>query len=76
MNTITIPKKEYQNILQRQAFIEKELSLLKKNFIDFDEKNIKPSALRHWEHISRDLDKGNGHSFSSLKEMKEWLNSF
>jgi len=73
MNTITIPKKEYQNIIQRQSFIEKEMAFLKKSFLEFNEVNIKPSVLQRWERISRELDRGHGRSFFSVEEMKEWL---
>lgn len=73
MTTITIPKKEYQNIIQRQSFIEKEMAFLRKTLFELDEVNIKPSVLRRWERISRELDRGQGRSFSSFKGMKEWL---
>lgn len=75
MNTITIPKKEYQNIIQRQSLIEKEMVFLRKTIFEIDEINIKPSVLRRWERISHELDRGQGRSFSSLKGMKEWLGS-
>lgn len=73
MSTITIPKKEYQGIIQRQSLIEKELAFLRKSFFEFDEINIRPSVMRRWERISRDIDKGKGRSFTSAKKMKEWL---
>ena len=65
MTTIIIPKKEYQNIIQRQSFIEKELAFLKKSLLELDEVNIKPSVLRRLERISRELDQGKGRAFSS-----------
>jgi hypothetical protein len=73
MATITIPKKEYQNIIQRQSLLEKEMSFLRKILFEMDEINIKPSVLRRWERISRELDSGQGRSFSSFREMKGWL---
>ena len=75
MATITIPKKEYRSIIQRQTLIEKEMAFLKKSLLESGEANIRPSALRRWERISRELDRGQGHSFSSFKGMKEWLRS-
>ena len=65
--------KEYQAIIQKQSLIEKELAFLKKSFLEFDEINIRPFAMRRWERISRNIDKGNGRSFTSAKKMKEWL---
>jgi len=73
MATITIPKKEYQNIIQRQTLLEKEMSFLRKTLFEMDKINIKPSVLRRWERISRELDSGQGRSFSSFRGMKEWL---
>ncbi|MDP3052757.1 MAG: hypothetical protein Q8N22_02245 [bacterium] len=73
MVTITIPKKEYQNIIQRQSLLEKEMGFLRKTLFELDEINIKPSVLRRWERISRELDRGHGRSFSSFSEMKGWL---
>lgn len=73
MATITIPKKEYQNIIQRQSLLEKEMSFLRKILFELDEINIKPSVLRRWERISCELDRGKGRSFSSFREMREWL---
>ncbi len=73
MVTITIPKKEYQNIIQRQSLLEKEMSFLRKTLFEMDEINIKPSVLRRWERISREIDRGQGRSFSSFGVMKEWL---
>lgn len=46
---------------------------MKKNIFDFDEANIFPDILRHWENISDEIDCGKGHFFSSVKEMKKWL---
>ena len=76
MNTITIPKKEYEELLRRQEKTEKELGILK-NMVEseMDETGIYPAMLKRWEHISQMMDKGKGRSFSSVKEMKKWLKS-
>lgn len=34
---------------------------------------IRPPVLRRWERISRDLDRGRGRTFTSVKAMHEWL---
>ena len=70
----TMIQKGYKEILRRQNKLEMELALIKKTVLANDESNIKPSALRRWERISRDMDRGrNGHVFSSVLEMKKWL---
>lgn len=74
MEIVTIPKKEYQILVKRQEKIEAELDMVKKILrYETDEKQIKPAVLKRWEKISRDLDKSSGRSFSSLKDMKKWL---
>lgn len=73
MATVTIPKKEYQNIARRQIVLEKELAFLKNIFLEAEESFIRPAALRRWERISRALDRGRGRSFTSVKEVRQWL---
>lgn len=74
MNTVTIPQKEYRMLMQRQEKVERELDLLKKIIRkEMQEEQIRPSILKRWEGISRDLDHGKGHSFSGAKEMRKWL---
>lgn len=75
MNTVTISKKEYETLMRRQRKVEEELdvvkSLLKQEII---EEQIKPSVLKRWERISRDMDIGViGHVFRSVQDMKTWL---
>ena len=76
MDTITIPKKEYEELLRRQEKTEKELGILK-NIVESEmgETEIYPSVLKRWERISCTMDQGKGRSFSSIKEMKRWLKS-
>ncbi|PIV31824.1 hypothetical protein COS33_01140 [Candidatus Wolfebacteria bacterium CG02_land_8_20_14_3_00_37_12] len=73
MNTITISKKEYQDITCRQAFFEEELNFLKKIVLETEENFIQPAVLRRWERISSAVDCGKGQSFVSVKDMKRWL---
>ena len=74
MNVVTLPKKEYQTIIRRQISIEKEIEVLRKIVqAEVEEAHIRPSILRRWERISRDLDRGKGKSFASLKDVRVWL---
>ena len=76
MNTITLPKKEYKNLVKRQYRVEKELATLREVVRDeIEEKRIRPSVLKRWDKISRDLDKGKGRTFTSLSSMRKWLKS-
>ena len=71
---VTIAQKEYKQILRRQDKLESEIELIKKAVLENAESNIKPSALKRWERISRDMDRGKvGHTFTSVQEMRKWL---
>lgn len=70
---VTTMQREYQEVLKRQNQMALELDLLKKLILADDEINIKPSVLKKWERISRNLDRGRGRVFYSLKDMRTWL---
>lgn len=74
MNTVTFPKKEYKNLIKRQAKVERELALLREVVRDeLAGKTIHPSVMRRWDKISSSLDAGKGRSFASTGAMKKWL---
>lgn len=74
MQTVAIPQKEYQGIVERQMRIEKELRVVKEMLRqEIEEEQIRPEVLARWERISRDLDRGKGQAFSSVSEMRSWL---
>ena len=70
----TTIEKKYSSLAARQDRIETELKRIQKILDEQDEGRIKPAALRRWERMSKDLDKGKGYRFSSLAEMRRWLN--
>lgn len=74
MNTVTIPKKEYKSMIQRQQKLEREMSAVKSLLRqEIGEEQIKPSVLKRWERISHEMDRGKGYFFSSPKEALSWL---
>lgn len=74
MQTVTILKREYQGITERQMKIEKELRVVKEMLrCEISEEYMRPEILARWEKISRDLDRGKGHAFSSVSQMRSWL---
>ena len=69
-----ITSQEYKYLVRRQERMERELGILREVVKqEVEERRIRPSVLKRWERISRDLDNGKGRSFSSLKEMNRWL---
>ena len=74
MQTVVIPKREYHNLVERQIKIEKELRAVREIVRhEMTEDRIRPEVLARWEKISRDLDQGKGHTFSSVSRMRTWL---
>ena len=74
METVVIPQKEYRRIIDRQMRIEKDLRVVKTMLQhEISDGEIRPEVLRRWEKISRDLDRGKGHAFSSASDMRRWL---
>jgi len=74
MNTVTMSKKEYESMIHRQQKLEKEMSVVKSLLRqEIGEEQIKPSVLKRWERISREMDRGKGYFFSSPKEAVNWL---
>lgn len=71
----TITQQQYRNFIERQEEVERELNVLKSVMHQavIEEDLINPAMLQKWEKISIKLDKGKGHSFSSLRKMREWL---
>ena len=65
----------YQTIFKRQDMLERKLDILMRQIFSSDESNIRPEVLQRWDRISRDLDRGKGKKFSSVKEVKSWLKS-
>jgi len=70
-------KQEIKEILRRQDKLEEAFEALKK-IVDseYDEDRIKPSALKKWDKISRDMDNGKGTFFNSPEEARKWLRHF
>ena len=74
MNTTTLQKKEYKDLVRRQSRVEKELAMLSEVIKQQAEDGlIRLSTLKKWERISRDLDRGGGRIFNSRKEVKSWF---
>ncbi len=74
MRTATITKQAYRELLRRQERIERQVRTLSEVVRhEADEDRIRPTVLKRWERISRDLDQGKGRVFSSVAAMREWL---
>jgi hypothetical protein len=74
MATVTIPQKEYKNLVKRQSRIEEELAVLREVVKEqAGDELIRPAILKKWERISGDLDRGQGRVFKSQKEIKAWF---
>ena len=72
MNTITIPKTEYRKLVQTQKELMSQFEKLEK-IIKESEPEIRPSVLRRWERISKEMDKSRSIRFKSVKEVKDFF---
>jgi hypothetical protein len=73
MTTITIPKKEYQDVIRGQRDILSRLDFLQKVVIETSRDEIDPRVILRLEKISSNLDKGKGKRFSSITSFKNYL---
>mgnify|MGYP001611854110 CR=1 FL=1 len=69
-----ITQRAYRQLIQRQERVEREVELLRHIFRQAtDEASIRPSVLKRWERISRDLDRGKGRGFVTARDARQWL---
>lgn len=74
MDTITLPRQTYKTLLKRQERTEKELETIKDLIkTHVEDLSIRPAALKRWERISGNIDRGRGRSFTSVEKMRKWL---
>lgn len=74
MQVVTIPKTEYNRILQNQKELQSEVSALRQAVIgELGEERIRPEVLRRINRRSRAMDKGGGIRFKSAAEFKRWM---
>ena len=75
MNTVTLPKNEYMQILETQEKLKEDLARLENavSFIAQDE--VSPTYLKRLEKISRGLDVGKGKRFSSVSAVRKYFKS-
>ncbi len=75
MNTITLPKSTYSEILKRQARVEEAIAKLYQRVNELDQDEIKPSVLKRLEKQSRLLDDGKGIKLKNMKEYRAYVRS-
>ena len=75
MNTITLPRNTYSEILKRQARVEIALAKLQETVEEIAYDEIKPSVLKRLEKQSRLLDAGKGVKFKNMKELRAYVRS-
>ncbi|GEM_PF-2666742 len=73
MNTSTISKKEYQDLLKRQKLADGEISRLKKIVLELARDEVKPAVTKKLEEQSRLLDQKKGKVFSATRGFRAYL---
>jgi len=75
MNTITLPRNIYSEILKRQARVESAVAKLQETVEEIAYDEIKPSVLKRLEKQSRLLDEGKGIKLKNMKEYRAYIRS-
>ena len=73
MNTSTISKKEYRDLLKRQKLADGEISRLKKIVLELARDEIKPAIAKKLAEQSSLLDQKRGRGFSTARGFKAYL---
>ncbi len=75
MAIMTQKDKAIKELSRRQDKLEEALNTMRE-IVDreIDEERIRPSVIKRWDRISREMDNGKvGHTFNSVQEMRKWL---
>ena len=75
MNTITLLKSTYSEILKRQTRVESAIAKLQETVEEIVYDEIKPSVLKRIEKHSRLLDEGKGIRLKNMKEYHGYVRS-
>ena len=73
MNTVSIPRIEYQNILKTQKELRSKVAVIENIISDSLLDEVSQKYAKKLERISSEMDKGKGVRFSSVREMKRYL---
>ena len=73
MNTITIPKKEYQQLARKQAQTAAQVSVLREIVKRLVQDELRPAYVKKLEKQSVALDNGKGKYFNTLKQFRSYL---
>ena len=75
MNTITLPRNTYSEILKRQARVESAVAKLQETVEEIAYDEIRPNVLKRLEKQSGLRDEGKGKHYKSIKEVREYMRS-
>ncbi len=73
MTTITIPKKEYQQLVKQQVQIADQVAFLSQIVERLAKDELQPAYVKKIERQSAAFDSGKGRRFASLKQFRSYL---
>lgn len=73
MNTITLPRNTYSEILKRQARVEIAIAKLQERVDELNQDELKPHVAARIERRSKALDAGKGKRFKTIGEFRSYL---
>lgn len=77
MNTVTIPKREYNELLKRDARMKtvvRQFAEKLKEFVE-DDVELRPEVAARIERRARAMDAGKGKRFKNMREFRAYLRS-
>ena len=75
MNTITLPKSTYNEILKRQARVEVAVAKLYQRVEELNGDELKPHVAARIERRSKAMDAGKGKRFKTMREVHAYFRS-
>ena len=75
MDTITLPRNTYSEILKRQARVETALSKLQEQFAELNQDELEPNVIARIDRRSKAMDAGKGKSFKTMREVRAYFRS-
>jgi hypothetical protein len=75
MNTITLPKNQYMQLLSTQEKLRGDLTRLEKIVSFFTQDELSPKYIAKLSRIEKGLSLGRGVKFKNKSEVKEFFNS-
>ena len=73
MPTITVDRKTINNLIKKQEATNREIRVLKDIIFEIAKDEIRPTVVKRFSKISKELDKNRGRRFGSFSAFKTYI---